>query len=149
MGLCVWLRCTPLSGCDVRTSVKVGHYQPDAVVSSYNELGGNPWVEILITLGLAQKTAAEGLLGSLLPVPIDSSGNRTEGRNKDHRNLIFRETDVIGHLVSSLSSIVASTLYLCNSQTTTLFPYFSSGLDALSWRMEILELFYPASLILG
>jgi integrating conjugative element protein (TIGR03756 family) len=150
VGVCFWLRCT-LSGCSVRSSIKVGHYQPEAVVSSYNELGGNPWLEIRSTLGLAQKTAATGLLGSLLPVPIDSAGNRTEGGqgNKDHRNLIFRETDVIGHPVSSLSDIVANTGYLCNAQATSFFPYFMSGLDALSWRLEIPEMFYPASLIPG
>ena len=150
VGICFWLRCT-LSGCSVRTSIKVGHYQPDAVVSAYNELGGNPWFEIRSTLGVAQRTAATGLLGSLLAVPIDSAGNRTEGGqgNKDHRNLIFRETDVIGHPVSLLSSIIASTGSLCNSQTTPFFPYFQSGLDALSWRMEIPEMFYPASLIPG
>jgi hypothetical protein len=50
VGMCFWLRCS-LSGCSVRTSIKVGHYQPDAVVSAYNELGGNPWVEIRSTLG--------------------------------------------------------------------------------------------------
>ncbi|MBR9910334.1 MAG: TIGR03756 family integrating conjugative element protein [Gammaproteobacteria bacterium] len=150
VGMCFWLRCS-LSGCSVRTSIKVGHYQPDAVVSSYNELGGNPWVEIRSTLGLAQKTAAHGLLGNLLPVPIDSAGNRTEGGqgNREHRNLVFRETDVIGHPVSSLSSIVASTGYLCNSQTTSFVPYFLSGLDALSWRLEIPEMLYPASLLPG
>ncbi len=149
VGICFWLHCT-LTGCSVRTSVKVGHYQPDAVVSSYNELGGNPWLEIRSTLGLAQKTAGKGILGSLIAVPIESAGNRTEGgQGKDHRNLLFRETDVIGHPVSSLSSIVASTGYLCRSQTRSFYPYFLSGLDALSWRMEIPEMFYPASLIPG
>ena len=78
IGVCFWLRCT-WSGCSVRTSIKVGHYNPDLVVSSYNELGGNPWAEIRATLGLAQKTAATGLLGALLPVPIDSAGNRHRG----------------------------------------------------------------------
>ena len=150
VGICFWLRCS-LSGCSVKTSIKVGHYQPDAVVSSYNELGGNPWLEIRSTLGLSQKTAANGLLGTLLSVPIDSAGNRTEGGqgNREHRNLIFRETDVIGHPLSSLSGVIASTGYLCNSETISLFPYFLSGLDALSWRMEVPEMFYPASLIPG
>ena len=78
VGVCFWLRCS-WRGCRVRTSLKVGHYNPDLVVSAYNELGGNPWAEIRATLGLAQKTAATGLLGALLPVPIESAGNRTEG----------------------------------------------------------------------
>ena len=38
---------------------------------------------------------------------------------------------------------------LCPSQTTPLVPYFQSGLDALAWRQEIPEIFYPASLIPG
>ncbi|MCB1872610.1 MAG: TraU family protein, partial [Gammaproteobacteria bacterium] len=50
IGMCFWLHCS-WSGCRVRTSIKVGHYNPDLVVSSYNELGGNPWVEIRATLG--------------------------------------------------------------------------------------------------
>jgi integrating conjugative element protein (TIGR03756 family) len=120
------------------------------VVSSYNELGGNPWVEIRATLGLAQKTAAAGLLGSLLPVPIDSAGNRTEGSSeRDHKNLVYRETDAIGHPLSSLSGLVSGVGLLCPSQTTSFFPYFQSGIDALSWRQEVPEIFYPASFIPG
>jgi hypothetical protein len=52
VGVCFWLRCSG-TGCSVRTSLKVGHYNPDLVVSVYNELGGNPWAEIRATLGLA------------------------------------------------------------------------------------------------
>ena len=149
IGMCFWLRCS-WTGCSVRTSIKVGHYNPDLVVSTYNELGGNPWTEIRATLGLAQKTAATGLLGALLPVPIDSAGNRTEGTSeRDHKNLVYRETDAIGHPLSSLTGIVAGTGLLCPSETTSFFPYFQSGLDALSWRQEIPEIFYPASLIPG
>ena len=40
IGLCFWLRCS-WTGCSVRTSLKVGHYNPDLVVSAYNELGGS------------------------------------------------------------------------------------------------------------
>ncbi len=150
IGTCFWLRCS-LFGCSVRTSLKVGHYNPDLVISSYNELGGNPWAEIRATLGLAQKTAANGLLGSLLPVPIDSAGNRTEGTsgNRDHKNMIFRETDAIGHPLSSLSGIVSGVGLLCQTETTSFVPYFQSGLDALSWRQEVPEIFYPPSFIPG
>ena len=150
IGMCFWLRCS-WSGCRVRTSLKVGHYNPDLVVSAYNELGGNPWVEIRTTLGLAQKVAAVGLLGSILPVPVESAGNRTEGSNnrRDHRNMVFRETDAIGHPVASLSGVVSGTGLICHSQSRSFLPYFQSGLDALSWRQEVPEIFYPASLIPG
>jgi integrating conjugative element protein (TIGR03756 family) len=149
IGTCFWLRCSWF-GCRVRTSIKVGHYNPDLVISAYNELGGNPWAEIRATLGLAQKAAATGLLGALLPVPIDSAGNRTEGSyERDHKNLVYRETDAIGHPLGSLSGLVAGVGLLCPSETTSFFPYFQSGLDALSWRQEVPEIFYPASFIPG
>ncbi len=149
IGLCFWLRCS-ISGCRVRTSIKIGHYNPDLVVSAYNELGGNPWAEIRVTLGLAQKAAAGGSLGALLPVPIDSAGNRTESASRrDHKNLIYRETDAIGHPLASLSGIGAAGGLVCPSQSAPLFPYFQSGLDALSWRQEVPEIFYPASFIPG
>ena len=148
IGTCFWLRCS-LSGCEVRTSLKVGHFNPDLVISSYNELGGNPWLEIRATLGLAQKTTASGVLGALLPVPIASAGNRTEGSsgNRDHKNLLFREADAIGHPLSTLSGTVPGTGMLCETETTPFVPYFQSALDALSWRQEVPEIFYPASLI--
>ncbi len=150
VGVCFWLRCS-LTGCRVRTSLKVGHYNPDLVVSVYNELGGNPWAEIRATLGLAQRAAAAGLLGALLPIPIDSAGNRTEGTGdrRDHRNLVFRETDAIGHPLSSLTGSVSGVGLLCNSPATSFVPYFQSGLDALAWREEIPEIFYVASWVPG
>ena len=150
VGLCFWLHCT-VTGCQVHSSLKVGHYRPDAVVSSYNELGGNPWVEIRAVLEQAQKTAARSLLGALLPVPPGSAGNRSEGGpgHRDHRNLVFREVDVVGHPLQSLSGLVTSAGYLCRPQTTALYLYFQSALDALAWRQEIPEIFYPASLLPG
>ncbi|HBX55742.1 MAG TPA: TIGR03756 family integrating conjugative element protein, partial [Pseudomonas sp.] len=45
VGICFWLRCTS-SGCSVETSVKVRHFVPDAVVSSYANTGANPWLEV-------------------------------------------------------------------------------------------------------
>jgi integrating conjugative element protein (TIGR03756 family) len=150
VGLCFWLRCS-WRGCRVRTSIKIGHYNPDLVVSTYNELGGNPWLEIRASLGLAQQVAAGGLLGALLPVPVDSAGNRTEGAGErgDHRNLVFRETDAIGHPLNSLAGVAGVVGLICESQTDPLVPYFQSALDALAWRQEIPEILYPASWIPG
>ena len=41
VGICYWLLCTPF-GCKVKTSTKVRHYVPDAVVSAYSNTGMNP-----------------------------------------------------------------------------------------------------------
>jgi len=148
IGLCFWLECS-FFACSVSSSLKIGHYNPDLVVSSYNELGGNPWQEIRKSLGLAQKLAAVGLLGALLPVPIESAGNRTEGsaNNRDHKNLLFRETDAIGHPQTIFSSFLPE--FICDSQTRPFVPYFQSGIDALAWRQEIPGIFHPARFIPG
>jgi integrating conjugative element protein (TIGR03756 family) len=148
VGLCFWLRCSYFE-CSVETSLKIGHYNPDFVVSSYNELGKNPWREMQSLLGDVQEAAANGILGRLIDVPVDSSGNRTEGTqgHRDHKNLIFRETDVIGHPLQLVLSSLAQ--YLCASQAEPFRPYFLSGLDAWSWRRAIPESLYPASLTPG
>ena len=78
IGSCFWLRCSWFS-CRVKVSLKVGHYNPDLVVSAYNEVGGNPWREVSATLGSVQKSTAGTLLSSLLGVSVGSAGNRTEG----------------------------------------------------------------------
>lgn len=150
IGACFWLRCS-WRGCSVETSLKVGHYNPDLVVSAYNDLGSNPWVEIRTVLGLAQRAAAQGVMGSLLPSPVGSAGNRTEGAGgrRDHRNLLFRETDAVGHPMASLAGVAAGSGLLCASQTTSFVPYFQSALDALAWRQEIPEIFYAASWVPG
>jgi hypothetical protein len=100
-------------------------------------------------LNSIQTSAANGMLSAM--VPVESAGNRTEGSpdGEDHKNLIFRETDAIGHPLSTLSGVVSGTGYLCESQTTAFFPYLQSALDAFVWCNGIPEMFYPASLILG
>ena len=148
IGMCFWLRCG-LNGCSVRSSLKVGHYNPDLVVSAYHQLGANPWLEVRSTLGSAQKVAATSVLGRLLSFPIGAGANRTEGApgGRDHRNLIFREADAIGHPLSTFSAL--SFELICKSQTTALVPYYQSGIDALAWRGALPESLYPASLIPG
>ncbi len=148
-GVCLWLRCS-LSGCRVRSSLKVGHYNPDLVVSNYNTLGGNPWVEIRATLGIAQDTVAQSALAALTGVPVGSAGNRSEGTDRrDHKNLIFRETDAIGHPGLSFALPILPASLRCTSQARPFFPYFLSGIDALAWRNTMPESLYPASLIPG
>ena len=140
VGTCFWLRCS-WSGCKVKSSLKVGHYRPDLVISSYHRLGDNPWTEMRTALGLAQKTAAQGLLGSLLGVRAGSAGQRTEGTSVAHSNLVFREVDAIGFPLRKLP--VPG--FFCHSQARPFVPHFQSAVDALSWRHAVPEILYPAS----
>lgn len=149
VGLCLWLNCG-LGGCRIDTSLKIGHYNPDLVVSSYNGLGENPWQEIRATLGLAQAVAAQSVLGALTDLPIDSAGNRTEGRNdRDHANLIFRETDAIGHPGFGLLPDPLAVAIRCQSDARRFVPYFQSAIDALSWRSGLPDSLLSASLAPG
>lgn len=82
-GMCYWLFCT-LYGCTVKTSVKVRHYIPDAVVSAYNQTSGNPWSEMAL--------AGTGIAG------LAEGGGANEQKRQGHKtNLRFKNTDVIGH----------------------------------------------------
>src|SRR5690606_5051208 len=79
-GICFWLRCT-FTGCSLETSVRVEHYVPDAVVSSYSNTGENPWVEVR-AMSMPNPTAQGG-------------GDGTT--NEEHENNLakFKNADVI------------------------------------------------------
>src|SRR5476649_1115028 len=62
-GICYWLLCTPF-GCSVKTSVKVEHFIPEAVVSVYSGPGDNPWTE-MSAVSVAAGSGESGIIGSL------------------------------------------------------------------------------------
>ncbi len=134
-GICYWLYCT-LTGCTVRTSVKVQHYVPDAVVSSYSNTGENPWVEVR-AMSMPNPTAQGG-------------GDGTT--NEEHENNLakFKNADVIGHPGATIFGQFVSQLgYSCDGAGTAFMPYLLSTLDTVAWRYNIPESVYPESLIPG
>src|SRR3546814_2222132 len=94
VGICYWLYCTPF-GCSVRTSVKVRHYVPDAVVSSYSNTGENPWLEVR-AMSMPNPTAKDG-------------GDGTTNHDNENNLAKFKNADVIGHPASLVFSKVAAT----------------------------------------
>ncbi|WP_420029282.1 TIGR03756 family integrating conjugative element protein [Serratia fonticola] len=138
-GICYWLFCTPV-GCTVRTSVKVKHYLPDAVVSAYNQTGNNPWSEVA-PLGTGISGLAEG-------------GGNNEVKQSGQRkvNLRFKNADAIGHpalAATAFNQMMGSMGYTCSGAATALMPYFLSTLDALVWRSGLPESLYPEALVMG
>jgi len=129
-GICFFLRCTPF-GCKIKTSVKVRHYNPDVVVSSYAATGESTWLE----------TRAY----SAPFIAVEGSGDDTGGRvkNGQHVATTFREVDAIGNPALYLMSSMTSSGMLCPSVAKTYIPYFLSSLDGVNWRFPSLELFYP------
>ncbi|MEA9585993.1 TIGR03756 family integrating conjugative element protein [Xanthomonas sp. WHRI 10064A] len=135
VGVCYWLYCT-WSGCTVRTSIKVQHYIPDAVVSSYSNTGENPWVEVR-AMSLPNPTARAG-------------GDGTT--NEDHENNLakFKNADVIGHPAgAAFSEFASQSGYTCEGAGTPFVPYLLSTFDTLAWRYNVPEMAYPEALTPG
>ncbi|WP_374693652.1 TIGR03756 family integrating conjugative element protein [Salmonella enterica] len=145
-GICYWLLCTPF-GCSVKTSVKVTHYIPEAVVSAYQNPGDNPWPEmnaVSTVTGGAESSLIAGAAG------IDVGGGRQEMKAPGQRkqNLHFYYGDAYGHPATRMVGGMVPG-YSCDSAATPFMPYFSSALDALVWRTGVPEILYPEALVPG
>ncbi|WP_460149038.1 TIGR03756 family integrating conjugative element protein [Pseudomonas sp. S3_E10] len=135
VGVCYWLRCTTF-GCSVRTSPKVRHYVPDAVVSSYSNTGQNPWLE-LRPLSVPTPSAQGG-------------GDGTNATSQENNLSIFKNADVIGHPAGALfNDFVGQSGYACAGAGKPLMPYLLSTLDTIAWRYNIPEAVFPEALIPG
>jgi len=135
VGICYWLFCTPYS-CQVKTSVKVRHFVPDAVVSSYANTGENPWTE----------------MASFSPVSSVAAGGGDPGTNHAPENSIakFKNADVIGHPGGyAFSQFASGSGYTCKGAGTAYMPYLLSNYDYLAWRYGIPEMVYPEAIIPG
>jgi len=134
-GICFWLLCTYFS-CSVETSVKVRHYVPDAVVSSYSNTGENPWVDVQ-SMSQPNATAQAG-------------GDGTTNENHENNLAKFKNADVIGHPGGYVFSQFASGFgYICEGAGTAFMPYLLSTLDTIAWRYNIPEMVYPEALTPG
>lgn len=129
VGTCFWLFCTYF-GCKVRTSVKVRHFLPEMVVSAYNHEKQNPWTEMNVL--------SQGVKGGEYRSP-----------QKNYSQLTFKNAAAIGHPQGAIASLLGSTGYYCQSQTTPFVPYFLSSLDYFAWQNNLPEMFYPEALIPG
>ena len=134
-GICYWLYCT-VTGCTVRTSIKVSHYVPDAVVSSYSNTGENPWLEVR---AMSQPNAT-----------AQAGGDGTTNHDNENNLAKFKNADVIGHPGGYVFSEFASSFgYSCEGAGTAFMPYLLSTLDTIAWRYNVPEMVFPEALIPG
>lgn len=135
VGICYWLHCS-WHGCTVRTSVKVRHYIPDAVVSSYSNTGANPWIEVA-PMSAPNPTAQAG-------------GDGTSNHTGENNLAKFKNADVIGHPGGAVFSQFASDFgYTCAGAGVAYVPYLLSTIDTVGWRYNVPESMYPEALIPG
>ena len=88
-GVCFFLYCT-MFGCSIRTSIKVSHYVPDAIVSSYNDPANHPWTDV----GKALSSLLSGAGSSLISSPLDASATTAR---EEKEIVTFKTTDAIGN----------------------------------------------------
>ncbi|WP_262947439.1 TIGR03756 family integrating conjugative element protein [Xenorhabdus indica] len=145
-GICYWLLCG-LHGCTVKTSVKVTHYLPEAVVSTYQAPSGNPWIE------MSQVSRLSGgventVTGALSHLNAGGGNHNVQIAGQRRTSLRFNYADAIGHPATNL---IGGQIpgYSCRSAATPLIPYFLSTLDSVAWRSGLPESFYPEALIPG
>jgi integrating conjugative element protein (TIGR03756 family) len=135
VGVCYWLRCTAF-GCKVKTSAKVGHYVPDAVVSSYASTGQNPWVEVQ-ALSAATSTSKGG-------------GSGTTNNAHENNLAVFKNADVIGHPgILAFNGFASKSGYACEGAGKPYIPNMLSTLDYLAWRYGVPESVFPQSITPG
>lgn len=148
LGVCVWLKCT-LFACSIQTSLRVGHNNPDLVVSVYDQPGNNPFDEAKSLFGDLESSAANTLVSTFHPLDA-GQGHRVEGGSVyTDQSLRYAEASAIGHPMAAFSEYAGQLGFLCPSEATPMQPYFSSGLDALTWRLGLPEMLYLQNLLPG
>jgi len=142
VGTCFWLQCVGVY-CRFTATLKLDHYVPDTLVTVFHNDDSDPYNYAQLTIDKAAKLAGKTIIKAEYHAPMGTGDQSISGyKNKDTH---FKEVDVIGNPAAQL---LGFDIFL-NSATTPFFPYYSSMLDAASWRSGMLEMLYPGSLIPG
>lgn len=140
VGVCFWLVCT--WHCKVRSTTKIGHYLPDAVVSAYANSGENPWTEIRPVVN-AVAGAGSSLLPSMGTLGGGSATNGETGGADEQATIRYKNVDVVGSPGSVYYGQAEGT---CSPDAVAMKPYLVSDADLLAWRVGMPESLYPQSI---
>lgn len=151
-GVCFWLKCRVFPpSCSVETSLKVRHYNPDAIVQVYQTPGDTPWGEMSFVsdaLSLGQSGATPADAGRM----SGKARNKDKGRDlrKQSAKVINRHVDIIGSPgLLPVSELLGSMEYGCESGVTPFVPYFVSTLDYFSWKFPYADFLNVATFVPG
>lgn len=99
-GACFWLRCDAYPpNCRVITNMRISHFSPEVVVSTWHDEATHPWADYGRTAAKLVGGAAAGLIG----MAVDSAGTRQTGDRTDS-HILFRDADAIGNPTSLANS---------------------------------------------
>lgn len=98
-GMCFFLYCS-WTGCRIRTSIRVSHYVPDAIVSTYNEPLMHPWVEVGKPLSAAMSSVGAAMMG----MPVDASAHTAR---ETQEITTFKSADAIANPAGMIASLLS------------------------------------------
>jgi len=137
--------------CQIRTSLRVGHNNPDFVVSAFPDLGGNPWEEFTSIWGDIQKDLGQEVVSWIgAPGDITGGGEAVTSPEQDPtkgqtNSTTFREVDVVGYFYDFSQY---SDEYFCGTNVTAFTPHYSSAMDGYLWRTGTTDVLYTALVFL-
>jgi integrating conjugative element protein (TIGR03756 family) len=117
-GSCFWLKCSFIF-CSFNVTLRVRHYLPDVIVSTYNDVGHHPWADI----GKPLATTLDAVGGVILGATFDASANTAR---PERERTSFKSVDVIGNPVGMLATWISG-----NGSTTTPKTFTIPGFSEL------------------
>lgn len=92
-GVCFFLKCY-VYYCEIETSIRVQHYMPDVVVSTYNAPDQHPWTDLGKPIAQALAKAGEGFMASVLDSQATTARETKEV-------VTFKSADAIGNPIGA------------------------------------------------
>ena len=117
-GVCFFLHCKK-GICTIRTSIRVKHYLPEAVVSTYANPTDHPWIEIGMPISTAAWELGSGILSAILPsgiLGLDGSGETTAPLNRAEK-VTFKSADVYGNPAADIEALFTGQIPAVNRVT--------------------------------
>lgn len=104
-GVCFWLKCKAFPpSCRVITNLRISHFSPEVVVSTWHEGVMHPWADYGKIVTAALTGPASGVVG----MTIDSAGTNFSADRTD-KNEIYRDADAIGNPANLAGAALSAT----------------------------------------
>lgn len=100
-GVCFFLKCS-IWHCEIKTSIRVSHFVPDAIVSTYNDPANHPWTDVGKAFSSILSKAGAKLVKSKLP--LDGSA---ETARETKEIATFKNSDAIGNPLANLPALAS------------------------------------------
>lgn len=101
-GVCFFLHCG-WTGCSIRTSIRIEHFVPDAIVSTYNSATLHPWIEVGKPVSAAMAAVGQAMLAT--PIPLDAAANNAR---EDTEMATFKSADAYGNPAGMILQVFLS-----------------------------------------